>query len=221
MNAVTPLHVADVTYPPQHPRSGVGPVFAFAVRAAEGVVLVDTGIGPPHALIDRVYAPQRVPLDDALAGIGVALQDIVAIVNTHLHFDHCGGNERFPNVPAYVQSDEYTAALEPGYTVAGWIAFEGARFQMVSGEADIASGVRVYSTPGHTPGHQSVLVESDEGAIVIAGQVVETAAEFRDAIERPDLHAGSAENVRKLLDLAPRRVYFSHDEPYWEPSVAL
>ncbi|MEX0749902.1 MAG: MBL fold metallo-hydrolase, partial [Dehalococcoidia bacterium] len=152
---------------------------------------------------------------------GIARSDVTAIVNTHLHFDHCGGNALFADVPAYVQSDEYTAALEPGYTVAEWIAFEAARFQMVSGDAEIAPGVRVVATPGHTPGHQSVIVDTEDGAIVIAGQAVETADEFRDAIAHPEGHADVASNVGKLVDLAPRRVYFSHDHAYWEPRAAL
>jgi glyoxylase-like metal-dependent hydrolase (beta-lactamase superfamily II) len=192
-------------------------VFAFAVRTSGGIVLVDTGIGPAHELIDRLYAPARY----SVAAHGIAIPDVVAIVNTHLHFDHCGGNALFARVPAYVQSDEYTAALEPGYTVPAWVAFEGARFQMLGGDAEISPGVRVIATSGHTPGHQSVLVDCDDGAVVIAGQAVETAAEFRDAIERPSEHADCAANVQKLLDLAPRRVYFSHDDAYWEPAVAL
>jgi N-acyl homoserine lactone hydrolase len=219
--SVLPLHLADVTYPEWHPRTGVGPVFAFAVRTTAGVVLFDTGIGPAQELIDRLYAPTRYSLTDALASHGIATGDVVAIANSHLHFDHCGGNALFPGVPAYVQSHEYTAALEPRYTVPAWIAFEGANFQMLGGGAEITPGVRVIATAGHTRGHQSLLVESDDGPIVIAGQAVETADEFRAALERPEDHAEVADNVRKLLDLAPRRVYFSHDDAYWEPGVAL
>jgi N-acyl homoserine lactone hydrolase len=222
---VIPLHLADVTYPPGHPRTGVGPVFAFAVRTESGVLLVDTGIGPPHPLIDRLYQPVRYSLEDALAAHNIAMTEITAIVNTHLHFDHCGGNALFPGVPAFVQRAEREAARAPAYTVPEWLTYEGARFELLDGDAEITPAVRrsvrTIATPGHTPGHQSVLVSDAEEAIVIAGQAVETAADFRDAIERPNAHPDTAANAQKLLDLAPARVYFSHDRVYWAPGVAL
>lgn len=217
---VIPLRLATVTYPKEHPRSGTGPVFAFLARD-DTALLVDTGIGPPHPLIDQVYSPRRTPIEDALAAHGVAISDISDIINTHLHFDHVGGNSRFAGVPIFVQAREYEASREPGYTVPEWVDYEGATYELLDGDATVREGVRIIATPGHTPGHQSVIIDTDAGPVVVAGQAFETAAEFRDAVEQPALHAGSARNAERLLEVAPVRVYFSHDEAYWEPGIAL
>jgi len=77
------LRLADLIYPEGHPRYGeTGPVFAFLVDHPDGPVLVDTGIGPPHQLIDRLYKPARYPLEEALAGLGLAPKDVRLIVKT-------------------------------------------------------------------------------------------------------------------------------------------
>jgi N-acyl homoserine lactone hydrolase len=212
---IAPLHLADVTYPEGHPRSGVGPVFAFAVGSPRGVVLVDTGIGPAHPVIDRLYRPARHPCDAALGARGIAPGDVVAVVNTHLHFDHCGGNARFAGVPAFVQEAEYTASREPAYTVPDFVDFPGARYELLSGEHEVAPGVRILPTPGHTPGHQSVEVETPEGIAVIAGQAVETLAEY--AGDAPLTDVTAAASLERLRALAPARVYFSHDAAVWRP----
>jgi len=120
------------------------------------------------------------------------------VINTHLHFDHCGGNRLFPGIPIHVQRRERAAAREPGYTIPEWVEFEGARYVELDGEAEIAPGVRVLPTPGHTPGHQSVLVDTEDGLVVVAGDVAYRWEDF-DA-------AGGA-----ILILEPRRIWLAHE----------
>ena len=125
-------------------------------------------------------------------------RDVSVVINTHLHFDHCGGNRLFPGVPIYVQRVEREAAREPGYTIPEWVAFEGATYVELEGAAEIVAGVRVLPTPGHTPGHQSVVVETDDGPVVVAGDVAYRWADF-EAVAQP------------ILALQPRRVWLAHE----------
>src|SRR5207302_5879947 len=135
-----------------------------------GLLLFETGIGSGNEFIDDVYKVQRHAIDVALAAHGHGRDDVRVIVNSHLHFDHCGNNQRFPGVPIYVQAAEYQATREPYYTVPEWVNFEGADYAVIEGDAQIARGVHVVSTPGHSPGHQSLVFDTADGAVVLAGQ---------------------------------------------------
>jgi glyoxylase-like metal-dependent hydrolase (beta-lactamase superfamily II) len=209
LDEIVPLHQADVAYPAWHPRAGeTGPVYAFAVRTEDGAVLFDTGLGPPHPLIDELYRPSRRELASLLAGAGIDPASVRRIVCSHLHFDHAGANPAFAGVPIVVQRAEREAARAPRYTVPEFVEFPGARYEVLDGDADLGGGIRVLATPGHTPGHQSLAVETEEGNVVLAGQAAETLADFeRDAAED--------ENLRRLLSLSPARVHFSHDHAVW------
>ncbi|MCH8244427.1 MBL fold metallo-hydrolase, partial [Patescibacteria group bacterium] len=96
-----------------------------------------TGVGDGHAGIEKLYAPQRRSLKDELAARGVAVEDVTAVINTHLHFDHCGENRLFPDTPIHVQRVEHEAAQEPLYTIPGWIDFQGAQYELHGGAQDL------------------------------------------------------------------------------------
>ena len=213
---VLPLRLAKVVYPPSHPwRGRLGVVFGYAIRDKTAVVLVDTGIGPPHPDIDPDYHPIRVDLLALLAEHDIAKSDVHAIINTHLHFDHCGGNRWFQDVPIYVQRAEREAARGEGYTVREWVDFPGARFAEVEGDFHLARGIECLATPGHTPGHQSVLVESSEGSILLAGHAVATPAEWMGGEPPCETSREAIRSVERLRKLSPQRVYFSHhDMPF-------
>lgn len=201
---VVPLHVADVTYPEEHPLAGeTGPVLAFAVRLADGVVLVDTGLVRGNPWIDEHYDPRAREIRDALRVAGIAPDDVRLVVNTHLHFDHAGQNAAFPNVPIVVQDAEWDSAWAPGSPATEWIDFEGARYLRVDGDREIAPGVRVLATPGHTPGHQSVLIGTDDGAVLLVGQAAQDARAF--ATSEADV------SIARLRALNAERIHFSHD----------
>jgi glyoxylase-like metal-dependent hydrolase (beta-lactamase superfamily II) len=219
------LHLGDVTYPDASPLAGhVAPIFAFVIRHPDGVVLVDTGIGTGEPVIEQLYHPRLRPLSDALAEAGVRVTDVSLVVNSHLHFDHCGGNRLFPGVPIYVQQDEYEAAQERFYTVPGWVEFPGCRYELLTGERELLPGVKAVPTPGHTPGHQSVDVATPDGRVIIAGQAAMDVGEF----EQPEPgHPGGMQmawnrdrylaSLRALHGLRPRAVHLSHDAAVWRP----
>lgn len=211
--AVHPLHLADVTYPEGHPEAGkTGPVYAFAIAGPAGFVLVDTGIGPEHPAIDEAYRPQRYNLVEALRTAGCNGKP-EAIILSHLHFDHCGQAAGFEGLPLYVQRAEREAAKQPGYTIPERVDFPDANYVLLDGEHEACEGVRIIPTPGHTPGHQSVVVDAEEGTVVIAAQ----AAQDLDAWQlylSGDHRAFSGEEAASLGRLAaigPTAVYFSHD----------
>ena len=116
------LHLADVTLPVGTPQEGeVCPVYGFVVSHPAGAVVVDTGIGEGQPAIEALYRPLRIPLAEHLSALRIAPADVVLVINTHLHFDHCGGNRHFPGTPILVQRAEHEAAQEPAYTVPDWV----------------------------------------------------------------------------------------------------
>jgi glyoxylase-like metal-dependent hydrolase (beta-lactamase superfamily II) len=201
---IVPLHVSDVTYPDGHPLAGqTGSVMAFAIRRPDGIVLVDTGIGSGNEWIDENYQPRSRAIRDALAAAALDADVVRAVVNTHLHFDHSGQNAALPGVPIFVQQAEWDVAWDEGYTITEWLDFEGARYERVRGDVEIAPGIRLVATPGHTPGHQSVTVDTDDGLVLIAGQAAQDAREF--ATKEADA------SLTRLRELNAAFVHFSHD----------
>jgi glyoxylase-like metal-dependent hydrolase (beta-lactamase superfamily II) len=224
---VVPLHLADVSFPEGHPLAGgTGPVLGFAVRHHDGVLLFDTGVGVGHAEVERFYRPRVTPLDDALAANGLAMAEVTAIANSHLHFDHCGGNTRFPGLMGYVQAAELEAARQEDYTVQEWIGHGELRFVPLEADAEteVASGVVLVATPGHTRGHQSCVVATAAGPVVLAGQAVYGADEWNGSTDPRDSGVPGAhdvlaysESVHRLRRMDPIRVHFAHDLSVWEP----
>ncbi len=163
---VTPLHFCDVTVDGE-----VWPVFGWAIDTPAGTILVDTGMVDSTPELDAEWGPVLHPWP---------LQtDPVAIINTHLHFDHCGGNRRFAGTPTFVQRAELEAAVEPDYLVE-WVRFPGESYVELEGDATLFEGVSVLFTPGHSPGHQSVVVDGDDGLIVLGGDVTYSMRELVD-----------------------------------------
>jgi len=162
------------------------PVYVHTIEHPAGLVLVDTGMIDSTPELDQEWEP--VPHPENVP------RDAVCVINTHLHFDHCGGNRLFPGVPIHVQARELAdARADDDYTIPEWVDFEGAAYVEHDGEAEVLPGVRLLPTPGHTRGHQSVLVDTPDGLIVLGGDVAYT---FRE------LGSGATEGQRRVLALA-------------------
>ena len=211
---VTRLLLSEVTLPASHPRAGQPcPVYGFVVDHPRGPVLVDTGVGMSHSWVDEPFAPVgREPLP-----AGVAM-----VINSHLHFDHCGQNPRFPGVPLVAQTSEYEAALRPGHTVPEWVDFPGVRWELVDGPAEVLPGISVLPTSGHTVGHQSVVITDAAGPVIIAAQAVYDRDELEAAASveplAPDEAAATTASALAIRALEPSRVLFSHDPREWTPA---
>jgi glyoxylase-like metal-dependent hydrolase (beta-lactamase superfamily II) len=170
------------------------------VEHDSGLVLVDTGLGNKEdAKFHDIYGVEnggaggRTMLEDGLRALGHASDDVRLVINTHLHFDHAGGNTyrdeggevrpAFPNARYLVQhgelryaerANERTSAsyLPPNYAP----LVERGLVDEAVGEGEVLPGITVVPTPGHTPFHQSVLVESDGETLCFLGDLVPTSA---------------------------------------------
>lgn len=220
---IWPLHLATLDLPKDHPEfPGEDEIHAFLIMHPDGPVLVDTGIGEGNAFIDKTYAPVRMDILSQLKSHGVAPKDITTVINSHLHFDHCGNNRLFPHARFFMTSAELENARHARYTVRDWFDFDGAKLQVIEEETEILSGITLLPTPGHTRGHMSVVV-SGERTEIIAAQAIYTHAECLDAmrggnrIQEGNWSDDAYRTSRQmLLDIDPVRIYFSHDHQVWE-----
>ena len=165
-----------------------------------GLVLVDTGAGNKET--EKFYeiygmenrgAGGRTALEDGLAAVGARPEDVTMVINTHLHFDHAGGNTwrdddgairpTFPKARYVVQRGEYEYATHTNErTAASYFAHnfvplaEASALDLIEGEREVAGGISVLASPGHVPFHQSILLESDGEAALFLGDLVPTAS---------------------------------------------
>jgi len=179
------------------------PVFVHLIDHPGGRILVDTGLTALHPAVADMD-PQLEPLSEHA---DVALDSITAVVNTHLHFDHCGGNHLFPDRPIYVQRMELEdARTQEDYTIREWVDAPGVEYTTVDGELELLPGVRLVPAAGHTRGSQIVVVETGERPIVIAG---DTAVWFGE------LDAPETEGQRLIRSLDPQQVWLAHAAEPW------
>ena len=218
---VIALPTGEFTFPADNEYAGqTGVVVAYAIRHETGTFLFDTGFGRSNevAVYYKVRARQ---LPEVMAQAGVDPAEITAIANCHLHIDHSGQNGRFPGVPIYVQPVEWAAAHEPDYTILEDIEFPGARYEQVAGDHEVAPGIRIYATPGHSPGHQSLVVDTPDGPILLVGQAVYTRGEWtglagaREGVSTAPDQPAYRRSVERLKAINPKRVLFGHDRQSW------
>jgi len=192
------------------------PVHGFLIKHPAGAGLVDTGYGTPLELI-KDYRPVNASVADALRRQGVDPADIRWVINSHLHFDHCGQNAVFPQAPFYIQRTEFERRHRYETPVA-WLEFAGARFELLDGETEIVPGVRVLTTPGHTAGHQAIQVDTTSGSALITGDACWTVEMFQGQAPRAEMMDDvptAQRSLEKLRNLKPAAVHFCHDNRTW------
>ncbi|HEV3293309.1 MAG TPA: MBL fold metallo-hydrolase, partial [Streptosporangiaceae bacterium] len=136
------LHLASL----QGPDGGTWPVHGFVVTHPGGAVLVDTGVGGPQDVLDDWRVVNR-SVADALAELDMSPADIGLVINTHLHFDHCGQNAVFKHAPFYVQRAELSRMQRESSELYEWFGFMDARFELLDGDTEVLPGLEVIATP--------------------------------------------------------------------------
>jgi len=161
-----------------------------------GLILIDTGLGNKEDEkfrdiygVDNAGKHGPTQLEDALAGLGHKPADVRWVINTHLHFDHAGGNTwrdgagavrpSFPAATYVVQKRELEFARHTNErTAASYLKhnFDPITFRLVDGETEVLPGIRCLPTPGHVPYHQSILVENGGDRACFLADLVPTSA---------------------------------------------
>src|SRR5439155_1597801 len=196
---ITPVRVADLLAEGERM-----PVYVHVIDHPDARVLVDTGITELH--------PAAADLDPRLRPLSKQNFDLAGIdivVNTHLHFDHCGGNHLFAGRPIYVQRRELDdARSEDDYTIREWVEAPGVRYVPVDGELDLLPGLRLVPAPGHTRGMQVVVVETGGRPVVVGGDV---------AVWFGELDEPHTEGQLRVRALDPELVWLAHEHEPWRP----
>lgn len=207
------------------------PVYSVLVQIAGGPnILFDTGFDLDHV---NAVLPFEKPLQSPeqtipaqLALCGLAPEDIDIVVNSHFHFDHVGGNKYLTNAQILVHKDELRHALVPepferlGYSDLSF-NFDKSKYKFISGEYEIAPGVTLIETPGHTVAHYSMLVElKNEPAMLFAGDAAYTYKAL-EAEVIGGFHldpSASIDSLRKLSYISRTKgadIYPSHEMAPW------
>ena len=207
------------------------PVYSVLVEHDDGLFLFDTGIGMEHMNevlpfeLPEQTEGQTIPAQLESCGFGLA--DVTAVVNSHLHIDHVGGNQLFKgtNVRHLIHEKELAQARNHapfeffGYSDKSW-DYEGANIETFSGDTELAPGLWVYETPGHTVGHVSVLVDGDQ-PLLFAMDVAYTSAAMERGIQ-PGFHHTPVDGVRsiarvkQLAEEKGAQIFLSHDMEAWQ-----
>ncbi|MBR9990763.1 MAG: MBL fold metallo-hydrolase [Gemmatimonadetes bacterium] len=173
------------------------------VETPDELVLIDNGAGNKesgkftdiYGIDNAASDPARFPtrIEEALHHIGYSTDDVDIMLDTHLHFDHAGGNTRlagdggivlsFPRARYVVQRGELEWSRSRNERIqASYLPHniepvsEAGRFDLVDGDVEIVPGIRVLRTPGHTPHHQSVLITSKGETACFLADVMPTSA---------------------------------------------
>lgn len=203
-------------------RLGLRPLL---VEAGDQWILIDTGMGDKfNEKYNKIYAIESKPqLQEQLNQIGLTVTDIDIVINTHLHWDHAGGNTKwelstnkwipaFPNARYIVQQGEYEFATHPNERTRGsyrpddFVALRDlGYFDFIDGNVTVANGVTIVRSGGHVPYHQCVLLESGKTKAFYLGDLIPTHAHL-------PLAYITGYDVEPLVTLTRKKEYLSQAE---------
>jgi N-acyl homoserine lactone hydrolase len=208
------------------------PVTCYLARTSDAVVLFDTGVSP-RAVPGLLRSDPLARFTDAdllvhrLDALGLRPGDVDLVVMSHLHYDHAGGAELFAKAELIVQRDEYAAAHHSPPFYASFyyrknFDLPGYRWRLLDGDAELVPGLTILRTDGHTPGHQSMLVELPQtGPVILSGD----ACYWREHVEaervpgvvwNPSAALHSIKRLKTLARLVGGRIFPAHDPAFWK-----
>jgi glyoxylase-like metal-dependent hydrolase (beta-lactamase superfamily II) len=190
MFGVVPRVLWERTNPPDERNRILMGLNCLLIRAYGENILIDTGIGGKEEpkFCDIYGVEQKPGLIANLKKLGLDPEDIDLVINTHLHFDHCGGNTQivdgkvvptFPKAKYMVQKGEFNDATHPNdrtkasYFSRNYVPIdELGQYELLDGDEEIVEGISVLKTPGHTDHHQCILIDSEEKCAIYLGDLV-------------------------------------------------
>jgi 4-pyridoxolactonase len=202
------------------------PVYSVLIEHPEGLFIFDTGFDYELVMeklpFELPQQSEEQTLPGQLAKAGYKAGDVDAIINSHLHFDHCGGNKHLDAATTIVHVDEVREARSPepfevlGYADRSWDR-AGASFQLLNGDSELADGVHVFHTPGHTIGHLSLLVEMEDTQPLLFMADVSYTASAYEKDQQAGFHwdpVAGVRSIRRIKELArvwDAKLFFTHD----------
>ncbi len=222
----------------RHARPGA----VLSHRSSAGPVLFDSGLHPQTqsdpagrlGVVSQVFTVEFAPGEEVaarLAALGVDAARVRYLINSHLHFDHTGGNAQIPNARLVVQRREWEAGHDPDQ-IARQFYFphdyeHGHDIVLVDGEHDLFGDGRIVCLPthGHTPGHQSLRVRLDSGDVILTGDACYLRRTLEElhlpaVVDDPEALRAALLKLRALRD-AGARLIFGHDPDDWATVPAL
>ena len=211
------------------------PVTCYLVRASDTTILFDTGLSP-RAVPGLVRTDPLARFDDEdllihrLDVLGLEPTDVDVVVLSHLHFDHAGGAELFTSSELVVQKDEYSYAHYPAMFFASFyykknFDLPGYRWRLLDGDAELVPGVTALRSDGHTPGHQSLLVELPESRpVILAADCCYWQRSIDEEIPPgvvwdPTRAMHSIKRLKTIARLTGGRIFPSHDPGFWAGAI--
>ena len=211
------------------------PVTCYLIRTSDATILFDTGLSP-RAIpgLRRTDPLARFTEEDLLVhrldSLGLEPASVDLVVLSHLHYDHAGGAALFQDSELIVQQDEYSYAHYPASFFASFYYrknydLPGYRWRLLDGDAELVPGITALRSDGHTPGHQSLLVELPQtGPVILAGDC----CYWQQSIDRetppgvvwdPTRAMHSIKRLKTIARLMGGRIFPSHDPAFWATAV--
>ncbi|KAB7665887.1 quorum-quenching N-acyl homoserine lactonase AiiA [Bacillus sp. B1-b2] len=204
-------------------------IWSYLLETKDGPILIDTGM--PESFIENpgyfnntayegLFLPDMRKEDhivSVLNKIGYKQNDIQAIISSHLHMDHAGGNPLFPNTPIYVQQAELDVAIGNEAYAPPECTQNGLNYRAINGDYELLPGIQLLSTPGHTPGHQSILVTTKHsGPILLTIDLAYTKENYEEEVPfatfDPQLANDSIRRIKTLMaEIHPTHIFYGHD----------
>jgi len=212
-------------------------VYSVLLIHSQGPILIDVGLNPdgltdpehawgPRAKLIQPEFTEEDDIRNRLKQVGLDVSDIKMVIPTHLHWDHVGGLRFFTHCPIMVQKEEHRFAFNPDSFVSAQYMRNHFDFpldyQFVEGDKIILPGVSVIKTPGHTPGHQSILVQLASGnSYIFSGDVI--SLEENLTLKIPGSNTWNAQQtmdsiyrLEHLSSLLKAEIIPSHDIARWK-----
>lgn len=203
------------------------PLFIYLLDTTDGLILIDTGLdevflnnpnyydGTPMEGLLYLYMKEEHRIPNLLKSAGYKPEDIKMVISTHLHCDHSGGHKYFRETPVLIQKNELTK-LDDGTYSPPECRIKDLNYQIIDGDYDLCDNIRLVSTPGHSPGHQSVLVNTaDSGYVLLCIDVALTEGIFKHNIPYfavdPETAAASLSKAQAIAEQYNAVVLYGHD----------